>query len=1034
MKTEFFSKNSITIIKKSIMAIAAFSIAAGCGGGGGGGSDAPAPIPRSPNITVATVNPIDGAVDVDAQISEIKVTMSADVDPSSFIQEGTALMNLINARKATPEGNGMSITNIVDAAGAAVDITKLKLEQLAAGNYSVVGKYLSNVNGTVQLISGTIKITGYQFVPEENTGLSALNIFVDGGAAPFRFSGAELIASKYVNSNMFRVEKLGTGTSTTAALGQVSVSGRTISFRPINFLEWGSNYQIVLKKDMGNTPDSQGVRELITSGSDTARTIEADKVFKFTTKTLPKAQIVSTSPNGIDASPVGLIRATTNFKVDLVTLNSNTVKLSRIVRTTNVPVLSPATGQQEIPFTLEPVVYTLSYDTVQSQIIITPTGDLRYLQEYQVDIQGGSNGIKGSMGAVTGRYLDEAKYSWNFTTADAKVTSTSVTTNAPTDGNGQAAEFKVRMNFRPDPATVQTGVRLIGPGSTVLTYTSTVANDEITLKPVQPLQYGASYTVEVGTALVSLPLRGTENQNEPIKVSLMNTHTSSFTMEVRKLSGYVPSSGLDISENSSIVLSFNFDIPDSVAVNLSSVVQVTSNVPGNSTTTANVSILRTNSRTIEIKPNVPFTFDATINVSMSFGQIGGTTPVTPGFSVHVVKSNTLTVTSKTPNASASNVSLITEISVGLSHMLKPLTSSQTSTGSSSSAIRVYPRNCSGSYSELSGRITYDTNRIYFLPSSSLKSWCEYEIIVNKDLVSSDGRTQPSEVSWRFNTNGLSVQNVYVTYAYETLVDINESIEVVFNFDLDWSQRSDSVKLYNNRTGSRVSGSLSVWNNKLTFNPSGSLIYGDTYTLTVYSGTWGVEGDDGETMKNDYVVSFKTQNLPIKVDNYGPIGTVRTDSRFWIEFSKNINTPNFPQVRGYLNNSSQSVTNDNVYTFGFKPSSLSTSYDYNIKFEWIYTNGYRDDSSFSWLIKTSATASALGSPVMKTGFSGDMSPMWPVNYKANFLSDTEFFDSCAQIKGCVGKLIARDTEHYRKQTIRGKVKADIAAASDRSRAR
>ena len=72
--------------------------------------------------------------------------------------------------------------------------------------------------------------------------------------------------------------------------------------------------------------------------------------------------------------------------------------------------------------------------------------------------------------------------------------------------------------------------------------------------------------------------------------------------------------------------------------------------------------------------------------------------------------------------------------------------------------------------------------------------------------------------------------------------------------------------------------------------------------------------------------------------------------------------------------------------------------------------------------------------MKTGFSGDMSPMWPVNYKANFLSDTEFFDSCAQIKGCVGKLIARDTEHYRKQTIRGKVKADIAAASDRSRAR
>lgn len=1013
MKTEFF-KNSLTILTKSILAITTFALATGCGGGGG--SSGPAPTPRSPYITVASVHPTDGLVDVDAQINEIKVTMSADVDPSSFIQEGTALMNLINARKAAAQSNGMSITDIKDAAGAIVDITKLKLEQLAAGNYSIVGKYLANVNGTVQLVAGTIKITGYQFVPEESTGLSALNIFVDGGVEPFHFSGKDLIDSKYVNSNMFRVERIsGTSATVTPALGQVSVSGRTITFRPINFLEWGAQYQIVVKKDVGNTPDTQGIKELITTGLETPRTIETDKIFKFTTKTLPKAQIVSVNPIGIDASPVGVIRATTNFKVDLGSLNTNTVKLSRIVKTSNLP---------DAQVTLEAVQYALSYDAVQSQIVITPSGDLRYLQEYQVEIQGGSNGIKGSMGSVQGRYLEEAKYSWTFTTSEARVVSTTITSPTPTDSNGQATEFKIKMNFRPDPATVAASVRLIGPGSVVLPYTSTVTNDEITLKPNQLLQYGGTYSVEVGTNLISLPLRGTENQNEPVKVALATPYVGSVTMDPRKLSSYVPNSGLDMSETSSIVLSFNFDIPDSIAANFNtsySAISVTQNVPGESTTTANATVTRTvNKRTVEIKPNGTWKFDSTVNVNFSFGQIEGSSVSATNFSVHVVRSNTFTVTGKVPS-STTGVSLITEISVSMSHMLKPLTSSQTSTGSFNSALRVYPENCSSSYSELSGRITYDTNRIYFIPSSPLKSWCRYKVVVNKDLVANDGRTQGSEYSYTFETNGLSVQNVYVTYAYESLVDIDENIEVVFNYDLDWSQWSDSIELYNNSTRQRVSGSISVWNNRLTFNPNSALTYGSNYTLTVKSGTWGVEGEDGEVMRSDYSVSFDTQNLPIKVDNYGPIGTVRTDSRFWIEFSKNVNSTGFPLVKGYLNGNQQQVTNDGLYTFGFKPSSLSTSYDYTIKFEWIYDRGFRDDSSFSWNIRTSSTAAALAK---RAGPVGTTARILTLRERSSVVSDEEFSDSCLTYKSCIGKLATYNVNDYRQQTIRGKVKAAI----------
>jgi hypothetical protein len=1029
-------------VSRSLLTLSAFALAAGCGSGGGG--DTSGPPPRSPYITVTSVTPVDTSADVDAQISEIKVTFSADIDPAKFIKEGSALMNLINAKKGSAFPNGSEITNFIDAAtGAAVDIAKLKLEQIANGNYAIVGKYLSNVSGAVQLITGTIKIVAYQFVPEGDTGLQSLLLFVDNGAEPFTFSGADLIASGLVNSKMFLVEKIsGTSGTVTPAQGQVTVSGRTVSFRPTNFLEWGSKYRITVKKDTGNTPETQGILELITTGSDSARTLEKNLEFTFTTKTLPKTQITATTPNGIDASPVGQIRATTNFKVDVSSLANNVI-LNRVIKTTNVPELNPLTNQMEVPFTLEQVPASVTYDAVQSQIIITPNGDLRYLQEYEVTINGGAGGIRGSMGAVTGRTLEELKFTWGFTTADAQVVSLGATNTVPTSDVGTPTTVKVKLNFKPDTATVQAGVKLmsISGNPAYVPYTYSINNDEITLKPTNGLKYGMTYSVDVTPELKSLPLRGTENQNgtEALIVSLMNTYTKTFSMDVRKIISHVPNSGLEMSETSSIVISTNFDIPDSIAADLSyvgrSVVTVTQSVSGQSGTSANVNIIRTAERVIEIKPNVAYPFGASVHVDVRFPQIEGSTIAAYSLDEKVAESKTLVVTSKTPYEST-NVGLNTEISVSFSHMIKALTSDQTLSGYSSSALRVYRRSsplypgaCASS-GELSGRITYDKNRVYFIPTQALKSWCEYEVTVNRNIVAADGRIQPNDYSFKFSSNGLEVQNVYVTYAYENLVDINEPIEIVFNYDLDYFQWSDAVKLYDNVKRQYVSGSVSVWNNKLTFNPYSDLVYGTSYTLTVASGTWGAEGEQGETMARDYSVSFNTQNLPISVDNYGPIGTVRTDARFWIEFSRNVNTTGFPQIKGYLSGNEQFVSNDNLYTFGFKPSSnLSTGSNYNIRFDWIYDNGFRDDGSFSWSVNSSTTASAAGAR-MNLSFKGDRTKIFSALYQPSYLSAEEFADSCVTTKGCIGKLVSSKPGEYRQRTLRGQSKVDIAPKNSR----
>lgn len=1027
MKTECFKK-TMTLLSKSLLTLTAFAFAAGCGGGGSGGASGPTVPEKSPYVTVSSVTPITGAVDVDGQISEIKVSLSENVDISSFVTEGNALSNMFETRAKKQDSD---ILGLKDSAGnilLASDIAKLTLEQLAAKNIQLVARY-KDVAGA--LVQGPVEISGYQFVSEDETGLSSLLLFVKGVNEPFRFTGQEMIDSGYVNSNILKVEKINeSGAVQSQALGQVSVSGREIKFRPINYIDWGSDFRITLVAEKAATeaqpaqaatatepakpavpamPAIKGIRDTSTP----PRSLSDNFVSTFKTKKLPDVMITNTSPNGIGANPLKKITANTNLKIDAATLNSSTVQLNALVRNSNLA---------DAQVTKYPTPFTVTFDPVQSQIVISPVNDLGYLVEYEVVI---SKGVKGALGAVAGQSLP-VDYRWTFTTAEPKATSIAASSLVPVDAEGKSATVKIDFNFKLDPSSVKSGIKLYEVNSSGqilqdIDYSPTTSETSVELKPNSILGYGKSYKVTIDQNLRSKILVGADGVQQNY-ITLLTDDSYSFTNEVRKMVSYVPTSS-GASELTEIVLSFNFNVSETY---LTQAIVVTESVVGKSNSPADVSISvhPVNPRTVTIKSKKPegFAFGSVINVNVSGAlQAKGGGAIDSGSNFDVtIRTRDLTIVAKRPYSNGSSAvyfPLNSEIAVTFSYPLD-------TESIKSDAIRI--QDCKNN--TVYGRITYDSGTIYFLPSQTLKSFCKHTVTVSKDIKGKQNDTIPSNqaMTWDFYTDGLRVQNVYVTYAHGSSVDVSEPIEIVFNNDLDYVYSWDiELREGTSSYGSSVSGYVNRYGNKVTFDPYSNLKYGTTYTLYVSK---DVKGKNGETLESDYSVSFTTQSLPIKVDNYGPIGTVKTNARFWAEFDRGVNTSGFPFIDGSLSpyTSVKPISNDNLYTFYIEPySSLLNNQTYRVEFNWL-ENGQTRYHNWSVTTEKSVTGFSVGAEEEKS-----KKLSWVQNSSTQVTKE-QFAESCKLDRNCVGSIYTKNNNDYRMLTLYGKRKADIDAKTQSAR--
>lgn len=927
----------VNYFSKLLFAVSAMAIVlSGCGGGGGGGGSSSGGDAYS-YMSVTSVTPAVSATSVDARVEAVTANFSADLDVSAFITQGTALGKLLASH--TP---AIRIQNV--STGVAVDTSNMTLADLVSGKYSATVK----VNGT-----DTIAVLdSYEFVPEAS-GDYGLNIYLlNQPQATVKFTSTELLTSGVINNDLFVVKNNKTGKN---VFGQITAKGRTVSFYPVKSLDWSASYTVTISNSVKDT---------------SGRFLKYNYTWSFDTQNIPNPAITNATPIGIDASPIRKIYVQTNFVVNPASLVSGTVVLNKLVRV----------SATDIP-TKTPVDVALSYDSATSQIVIAPKADLDYLQEYEVVVKG-AGGVSGSLGNVSGISLQN-DYTWSFTTGEPKVIKVDVSPLIATAASNQLLPtISIDLNFRPNPSTVLAGITLTDSAGQSLAFDYKVQDGNVSLVPKANLKYGSKYYFTITSGLKSI-------NNALIYIS--ESSPWNFTTPSRQIISVLPSANSSgNSPNAEISVGFNFE-PANIAYAADSayfIVEQQTN-GGVYNRVAGTYSYDSVKKVISFFPNSSFLYNAQIRVSIS-GALpakDGATLGTSAQSVFTIRNETLAMSTTVPTNGSTDVKLDTPISVRLSY---PIDYSSFS----SSALTM--RDCN--YRTIPGRVTMDTDTLYFMPSQALDSFCKHTVTVDSTIRGTHNEKQSGTNSWSFTTDGLRVTNVYVTYAYGDFVNVNQPLEVTFNHSIGYVYSGDIYLVdshYNRISGTSYSSGSSV-----KFYPSSQLKYGEYYKLVVSS---SIKGALGEKLSSDDYTYFYTENLPVDVVDYGPTGTAFVDDYFWVDMSYTVGTQGFPDYSrsSLLPYAGVSMSNDGKYLIYMRPYNyLSYSTTYKVTFDFAYSRNYGNSFDFSWYVNTVSRTSASASPYVM---------------RAKALAATGDFTKrgCRANKECVGSLRTTNLLDYKK---------------------
>jgi hypothetical protein len=946
MKTQ-----SITLtLKRALYAVATLALLAGCGGGGGDNGGGPS---QSPYIAVTSVSPTANTTTVDASAANISATFSAALDLTAFVSKGTALSKLLSA-------HNIKVYNV--ATQAVVDPSGLTLQLLTSGQYTIVTK----INGQ----DTQTTLVSYQYV-KDSTGAYGLSIALNTNpASTLEFTSAELINSGVINSSLFTV----VDSSGAQAYGEIEVVGNTITFTPLNYLNWATTYTVTVSK---------AVRDMSTP----ARPLQADYSWSFTTKAAPVASIDGANPVGIDANPILPIWVRPNFVVG--NLSADSIVLNRIDQT----------ASDQAP-TKTPVDVTLSYDKTSGKITIAPKQSLAYLQQYEVTVKAGLNGSQGNLSGVT---LTN-DYVFSFTTGDSKAVAYFPTTGS-TDVSVDVVPW-VELNFIPDPATIASGIVIKDAQNNIVPFTPSIQNGVISLTSTYLYQYNSTYTVSVSSNLKSVG---------PNVVTMNNPFSFSFTTEKRKVVSTTPTANsVGNAENSTIQVTFNFDALDS-AFNDTTKFYVKQTADGFDQQVLGNKSYDKSSRTLTFTPGQSYLYNSTITVYLTnFPSADGAVMDNYSFSFKV-KNNKLQVVSESPGSGYSSVPLSTQISAQFSYALK-------ASSITSSALRV---TCGG-YNSISGNITYDSYGVYFLPNQPLSSFSTCTVTVDPGIVGMNDEAQEGQTSWQFTTDGLKVNSVAVTYAYGDFVDVGAPIEIAFNYPVSYVSSGD-IYLVNNSTGAHIYGTSTRYGNNVEFTPSSYLDYGQDYNLIV---TTNVTGTNGETLQASTSTYFYTENLPLKVSDYGPTDIVYVDDYYWVQMSDSTLSNGFPSYSGSIISSTAGASSPyssvSMQASGSEItmtpySVLSYSSDYSIKFSFSYgRGGSYDNFNFAWDVTTESDPNALA-----LATAGKMKAQAvTIGTKANRNTTAGLVSrGCRANKYCIGSLKLNSKADFKK-ALAGKRKVNV----------
>jgi hypothetical protein len=251
-----------------------------------------------------------------------------------------------------------------------------------------------------------------------------------------------------------------------------------------------------------------------------------------------------------------------------------------------------------------------------------------------------------------------------------------------------------------------------------------------------------------------------------------------------------------------------------------------------------------------------------------------------------------TVISTDPANNATSVVLNKTITVSFDQAMDPLTLTATTFTINQGATPV------------TGTVSYTGTTASFKPSTALASNTIYTGTITTGAKNVAGTTMANNYVWTFTTGTISAPKVNSNDPANlaTGVALNKVISAVFSEAMNSATITTSSFTLMLGTTS-VAGAVTYSGTTATFTPTGNLLSGSTYTVTIST---AAKNPAGTPLANDYVWSFSTAATlgPLNVDlksvaRFGIIAGVGVSNNAGFSMINNLDVGIYPGVRSSI---------------------------------------------------------------------------------------------------------------------------------------
>lgn len=533
-------------------------------------------------------------------------------------------------------------------------------------------------------------------------------------------------------------------------------------------------------------------------------TLQNNYIWTFTTGSTIAPKVISTDPANLETGVIlnKIVTAAFSMQMDPATINASTFTIYNGV---------------------SQVAGTVSYSGTTASF--TPLIPLLPNTIYTGTITSGAKNVAGVPIAN--------KYVWRFTTL---ATAPTVISTDPANGATQVvlnktvtATFSVPMN----PWTITTSTFTLKQGNTIIDGSVSYNGTTATFKPSGLL---LSNTVYTGTI--------TPGAESEAGIALAENYVWTFTTGVITAPSVISTDPADgatgVLLDKTITATFSTPM-DPLTMNSSTYIVRNGLVPVAGIVTYTGSTISFNP-TADLLPGTVYTATIT-NAAMNVAGVPMANNYVWTFTTSSTSAPTVIFTDPTNNAVGVVLNKI--ITATFNEVMNPLT-----LNSGTFTLR-------DGANSVSGMVSYAGTMASFTPSDDLLPGTLYTATLTTEVTNAAGVSLVADYIWTFTTETPMAPLVISTDPQNnaTNVALNKTVTATFNMDMDpLTINTSTFTLYQGTN--MVDGIVTYSGTTASFNPTGDLLAGLTYTATI---TTGAMNTSGTPLENDYDWSFTTES-------------------------------------------------------------------------------------------------------------------------------------------------------------------------------